>query len=151
MLDSVVYRDTLPDGCPPEIAEVIDGARIFYRVTRSPIDPAEDFKSFRQESSMHKSSTIDECIANGLTVYATLEAAENTLRHHRDVGKSKKWQDKESICMLELTAGAGAILRTQGGQPADRGEHWTWWPARKFNIHAHAKSVKALPKEKGGQ
>lgn len=141
MFEGIVFRDTLPDGCPPVGAEVVDERRVFYRATSPIIDPIEDFKSLAQENPDFKLGDMDECILSGVTVWETLEAAENMRRIWQCKRKSKKWEGKRN-CELTLDAGAGAILRTDDGQPTEQGEHWTWWPAKDFDILAHSKPLK---------
>lgn len=139
---SITYRDELPDGCPPDEAEVIVERRVFYRAASPIIDPIEDFQSLFQENPDFKPQDMDPCILRGVTVWETLEAAENMRRLWQCERKSKKWEGKQN-CELTLDAGAGAILRTESGQPAEQGEHWTWWPAKDFDILAHSKPLKA--------
>lgn len=128
MFDDIVFRDALPDGCPPNEADAIRASRVVYRAVHPDVDPAGDFQSVRQESPDFHDSEADECILCGVTVFTTREAARKALKH----GKGHKWAGKR-VGMLTLTAGAGAILRTYRGQPTERGEHWTWWPARDFD------------------
>ena len=135
------YRDELPDGCPGDFgAAEIKGALTVYHAVHSPIDWARDFRSFATEMKERRGEykaggAAKDCISRGLSVHLSREAAERNLQRWQSKN-AKKWAGKQ-ICKVELSAGAGAILRTIGGQPVERGDHWTWWPAHDFDLRTH--------------
>lgn len=134
MFEDIVFRDPLPDGClsalPALGAERIDGDRVVYRfVDDVPIDLDRDF-----EPSPAAKHGAHRCIAKGVSVYGTLEAAEAALHFMRGKvrGQFVVLWDGRQICEVVLSDGAGAILRTNRGRPSRDGEHWTWWPAHNW-------------------
>ena len=141
MPSRIRYRDELPEGCPGDLdATVIEEALVVYHAVHAPIDWARDFRSFATETKerggeYQTADAAKDCISRGLSVHLSREAAERNLQRWR-TKNARKWAGKQ-ICKVELSAGAGAILRTIGGQPVDRGDHWTWWPAHDFDLRAH--------------
>lgn len=138
MSESIAYRDELPEGCPPEQAEIIAEARSVFHFVEG--DPAVDFQSQRTMSPGKEFPGADECIARGISVFATRRAAASFLRAQLDGRRARqrrRWARKR-ICQVNLLAGAGAMLKTRRGQPSKDGQHRTWWPARDFDIAANA-------------
>ena len=150
MSSLIEYRDPLPEGCPPDEAEMIRNARTVYRFVDRVLVDLRDFRSQRSMQPGRTSwGTADECIAAGLSVFGTYEAAADYLRrqqeHHLDRIR-KRWAGKQ-LCRVALNAGAGAILRTSRGQPTRSGEHWTWWPSSDFDIRRHAAPLQETDKQ----
>lgn len=112
------YREPLPDGCPPDIAEKIDGPRDVFRLVRTNPPSEIDFRSQRAEKPDHTFS--DECQARGLSVHAERRDSEKALRLPTLRGRL--------VCRLRLGAGAGEILQT------GRYSHHTWWPLADYDV-----------------
>lgn len=112
------YREPLPDGCPPDIAEKIDGPRDVFRLVRTNPPTEIDFRSQRAEKPDHPFS--DECQARGLSVHAERRDSEKALRLPTLRGRL--------VCRLRLGAGAGEILQT------GRYSHHTWWPLADYDV-----------------
>ena len=148
MPDAVIYRDELPEGCPPAAAQIIKENRVmFHFVERRSDDLTRpltdgDFKSQRALRPTAAFPGADECIVRGLSVFETHRAAASVLRHTQARGR---WADMR-ICELMLNDGDGAILKTHRGQPATRGRHSTWWPVKGFDF-----STKATMIERDGE
>ena len=118
----LIYREPLPEDCPPPQAEEIAGPRIVYRMVWSdpPID--DDFRSQRAKNP-EKIYQVTECRARGLSVYAQLE----------DVKFLAARLGLEGVyfCRVALATGAGRIQKTGAAS------HHTWWPRAAFDILAH--------------
>ena len=132
---SIIFRDKLPDGCPLDDlqAEIIRSDRSVFHFVQD--DPEKDFQSQRTIHPDKEFKGADECIVRGISVFETFEAANAYLESHRS------WARKRRICQVDLSMGAGAMLRTHRGQPANTGQHWTWWPARDFDITSNAHQI----------
>jgi len=117
------YRESLPEGCPPDVADEIAAPREVFRLVRSNPPTVNDFKSQRAEKPEAVFPGVTECQARGLSVYAEKKDCEKLLKlsHMR----SRK------LCRVLLDAGAGNIQQTF--QPT----HHTWWPLAVFDILAH--------------
>lgn len=115
-----IYREALPDNCPPAMAEEVSEARVVYRLVRSNPPTTDDFRSQREEKPDTVFSNVDECLARGLSVYAC----------RSDCDKPKKLPRfrKCFVCKVDLDIGAGRIQQTW--QPS----HHTWWPLADFDI-----------------
>jgi hypothetical protein len=124
------YRDSLPDGCPPDAAEEISTERIVFRLVRTDPPTAQDFLSQRQENPDRVFRGVSECEARGLSVFAERRDAEARARKLPHL-KNRK------ICRVSLTGGAGRILQTF--QPS----HHTWWPLAEFDILANCRVATA--------
>lgn len=113
------FREPLPEGCPPEVAEVLVEPRDVFRLvsTNPPIDA--DFRSQRALNPT-KSYSLSECQTRGLSVHAELADSVRTLKLPR-FRKSK-------VCRVSLLPGAGYLQQT--GTPS----HHTWWPLAAFDI-----------------
>lgn len=123
----IEYRDPLPDGCPPDTAEVITERRVLYHFTFDPVDLDNDFRSlWQKQPGTRRIAPRDECNARGLTMWDDLDAAKSELarlqRQYRGKRVGDIWAARR-ICEVELSDGAGAILKTY------KDHHWTWWPA----------------------
>jgi hypothetical protein len=66
---------------------------------------------------------VDECVARGLSVWATQFEAENAKRLPR--------LRQMMICRVELSAGAGKVMQTF------KPDHRTWWPYSAYPILNH--------------
>ncbi len=117
------YRESLPDGCPPEAADEIAAAREFFRLVRSDPPTQDDFRSQRAEKP-EAVFQVTECQALGLSVFADRRDSERALK--------LPWLRNRLICRLRLEAGAGRIQQT--GRPS----HHTWWPLAAFDILTHS-------------
>ena len=121
----MLYRELLPEDCPPEQASEITAPRLVYRLVRHnpPID--DDFRSQRAENPALTLHNVSECQARGLSVFADRSGA---MRRSR-IGKLQGTM----ICEVTLTQGAGRMLRT-GNQG-----HYTWWPWAGYDILANCR------------
>ena len=127
MPSPIEYRDPLPEGCPPDAAEVIVERRILYHFTFDPIDLDNDFRShWQKQPGARRITSRDECNARGLTMWDNLDVAKDELeklqRRFKGRPSGAIWAVRR-ICQVELGDGAGAILQTY------KEHHWTWWPA----------------------
>lgn len=123
----MVFRETLPEGCPPETAEEISQARVVFRLTRANPPTANDFRSQRSEKPNNKFSGITECQARGLSVFTDFDRATQALRLRNMRGRL--------ICQVQLTDGTGFIMDT------GRRGHCTWWPLADFDILANCSVI----------
>ena len=114
------YRESLPDGCPPDTAEEIDRPRDVFRLVRTNPPTELDFRSQRAEKPNH--TFPNECQARGLSVHTERRDSEKASRLPTLRGRL--------ICRLRLGPGAGKILQT------GRYSHHTWWPLADYDILA---------------
>ena len=108
---------------PPDAVEILDHREVFRLVRGNPAADA-DFRSQRAEQPDKVFEGICECVARGLSVFASLEAGQNASRLPRLRGRL--------ICRVRLSAGAGFIKPT-GRNP----DHRTWWPLASYSILSH--------------
>lgn len=118
----MIYREPLPEGCPPDASEEIISLREVFRLVRSDPPTDEDFKSQRAEKPNHIFIGVTECMARGLSVYAERRDTEKALKLPSLRGRF--------ICRLRLKSGAGRIQQT------GRRSHHTWWPLASYDILA---------------
>ncbi len=118
----MIYREPLPEGCPPDAADEIAAAREVFRLVRNNPPTPDDFQSQRAEKP-EAVFHISECQARGLSVFAQRRDSERALKLPTLRGRL--------ICRLRLEAGAGRIQQT--GRPT----HHTWWPLAAFDVLAH--------------
>lgn len=116
----MIFRETLPEGCPPETAEEISKARVVFRLTRTNQPTENDFRSQRAEKPNNEFGGVSECQARGLSVFTDLGRATQALRSRNMRGRL--------ICQVRLAGGAGFIMET------GRRGHCTWWPLANFDI-----------------
>ena len=118
-----LYREPLPEDCPPETAEEIDAPRIAYRLVRNNPPMDADFRSQKAENP-GKKFEISECRARGVSVYSNRSVAEWwAMRPHFK-------RQGMLVCQVDLDRGAGQIQKT-GGRA-----HYTWWPLADYDILA---------------
>ena len=115
-----IYREPLPEDCPPPQAEEIDAPRIVYRLVENAPPTDDDFSSWRAKNLAEQPRTVSECQARGVSVYS----------RSRDVRKLiELYGAKEArVCQVALDRGAGRIQKT------GRWSHYTWWPLADFDI-----------------
>lgn len=118
------YRDSLPEGCPPDAAEEVTTPRAVFRLVRTDPPTLDDFLSQRQEKPNKEFYGVTECQACGLSVFADRRDAEAKAL------KLPRLRNRK-ICRVSFPAGAGRIQQTF--QPS----HHTWWPLADFDILAH--------------
>ena len=118
----MIFREVLPEGCPPEDAEEISQACVVFRLTRTNPPTLDDFKSQRAENPNKKFRGVSECQARGLSVFTDSRDLTRVLKLRHMRGRS--------ICRVQLDRGAGFIM--QMGQR----NHYTWWPLADFDILA---------------
>jgi hypothetical protein len=116
------YRETLPEGCPPDAAEEIAAPREVFRLVRNNPPVLDGFRSQRAEKP-DAVFQVSECQARGLSVFAERLDSERALKLPTLRGRL--------ICRLMLEAGAGRIQQT------GRRSHHTWWPLAAFDLLAH--------------
>lgn len=118
------YRETLPEGCPPDASvEIASETRVFRLVKTSPAI-LDDFRSQRAEKPTVVFKGVTECQACGVSVFTERQdAVQKALLLPRFRGFQ--------VCLVRLVAGAGCIQQTF--QPS----HHTWWPLAGFDILAH--------------
>ena len=126
----MLYREPLPDDCPPAAAEEIDAPRAVYRLVRNNPATADDFRSQRAERPGRTFRNVTECQARGLSVRTNPESAMELMRLRAMRGRM--------LCAVQLDSGAGSIMQT-GEDPA----HSTWWPLADYDILANCSVVAA--------
>ena len=126
----MLYREPLPQGCPPSEADEIRSPRVVYRLVRSNPPTVDDFKSQRAEKPCQIFRNVTECQARGLSVRTELDAAIDLLKLRKMRGRK--------LCTVKMDLGAGRIMQT-GKDP----HHSTWWPLASFDILANCSLVTA--------
>lgn len=123
----MLYREPLPDNCPPDTAEEINAHRTVYRLVRNNPPTDDDFQSQRAEQPERIFRDVTECQARGLSVFVSLNVAVRLSARGRLQGMA--------VCQVTLAAGAGHI------QPTGRRSHHTWWPLADYDILANCQIV----------
>jgi len=118
----MIYREQLPEDCPPEAAEEIAAPRDVFRLVRTNPPSLSDFRSQRAEKPTAVFN-VSECRARGLSVFAARRDSEKALKLPTLRGRL--------ICRVRLETGAGRILQ------AGAASHHTWWPLAAFDILGH--------------
>ena len=114
-----LYREELPCNCPPDDAEEVMNQRIMYRLIRGTQPSCSDFESLRKTRPDLIFPEVEECIACGISLFDSIEAAKSTVKYK--LGKC-------TIYEVHLRSGAGRIKRTRGIG------HFTLWPYRDYNL-----------------
>ena len=121
-----IYREPLPEDCPPPQAEEIISLRIVFRIVWNNPPTADDFRSRRAEKP-EADFRASECQARGLSVFAQLEDAKAAARRARMIGAM--------FSRVVLDKGAGHIQKT------GRNSHYTWWALADFDILSRCQVV----------
>ena len=123
MSDKPRFRESLPDGCPPEDAALIEEGTVIYRVANSSNPPKHsDFDSWRMlHPSRPPPNDICECRACSVSVHIDLAAAKKLRRKYSKYRKNK-------IYKITLRNKAGRIKKTGGKS------HYSWWPLASYDI-----------------
>ena len=116
----LIYREELPDDCPPADAIEITEELIAYRLVKSNPPTSEDFRSLRDLKPNRSFGDLPECQIRGLSVHFDKTDSENLL-------KLPNLQNCH-LCRLKLNAGAGKIKQT------NKLSHHTWWPFADYDI-----------------
>jgi hypothetical protein len=119
-----MYRESLPEDCPPEGSEEIHGSLVVYRLVRNNPPTDCDFRS-QQAERPNRTFTGIECIARGLSVHTDRT---QSVQVRNGLPRLKGLL----ICRVVLSYGAGRIQRT-----FRHPSHHTWWPLNEFDILAH--------------
>lgn len=118
------YRESLPEGCPPDASVEITSETIVFRLVKASPATLEDFRSQRAEKPEAVFKGVTECQARGLSVFTERQdAVQKALLLPRFRGFQ--------VCPVRLVAGAGRLQQTF--QPS----HHTWWPLAEFDILTH--------------
>lgn len=117
----MIYREQLPDNCPPTEAAFVEEDLDVFRLVRQSPPTDEDFQSQRAEKPGAVFMDVSECTARGLSVFTDRRECERALKLPSLRGRQ--------ICRVRLSNGAGSIART-GRRPS----HHTWWPFAEFAI-----------------
>ena len=123
----MTYREPLPEDCPPDTAEEITSPRVVYRLVRNIPPTDDDFRSQRAERPDRIFRDVTECQARGLSVFASLNVAEQLSTRGSLQGTA--------VCQVTLAPGAGHI------QPTGRRSHHTWWPLDDYDILVNCQVV----------
>lgn len=118
-----VYREDLPDDCPPvEAIEIVEVATVFRLVKNNPASN-DDFRSHRALKPNRSFPGIAECQARGLSVHTD----------RSDTVKLLKLPSLKGcfVCKVTLDVGAGKIEQT------NKPSHHTWWPFAGYDILAN--------------
>jgi hypothetical protein len=123
MSDEPVYREELPEECPPADAIEIQDGTVLFRLVRSNPPTNVDFDSWRALNPEKPCPNgLCECRARAVSVHDDAEASAKL----RKLPKFRRYM----IAKLSLEEGAGKIKET-GGKA-----HYAWWPFADFNIVA---------------
>lgn len=118
-----IFREQLPDGCPPDEADEIIARRVVFRLVRYSPPSQCDFRSQRAENPERQFGNVSECRARGLSVHTSRQSSEN-------LSKLPRMRNRGMIpCRVVLDEGAGYIQQTG----KDR-FHLTWWPLAHYDI-----------------
>lgn len=122
----MIFRETLPEDCPPGAAEAIAEQRDVYRLVASEPPTEADFRSQR---ALRPTAVfgVSECQAHGLSVHTERADSQRASKLPRLRGKR--------ICRVRLLPGAGYLQQT--GTPS----HHTWWPSADFDILAQCEAA----------
>lgn len=123
----MLYREPLPEDCPPDDADEIRSPRVVYRLVRNNPPTNDDFRSQRAELPERIFRDVTECQARGLSVFVNLNTAVHLSARGRLQGMT--------VCEVTLAAGAGHI------QPTGRRSHHTWWPLADYDILVNCQIV----------
>ena len=115
-----MYREELPDDCPPQGADEILGAIICYRLVQNTPPKEEDFRSQRALEP-NKDFELSECQVRGLSVFMKPADADRAAQRSRNLQGTK-------VAKLTLEQGAGYFKKTGSRS------HHTWWPYKAFDI-----------------
>ena len=124
-----MYREKLPENCPPSDAEEITAPRTVFRLVDSNPPEDRDFWSYYKVTQGRKPKGANRCEVRGLSVYTSLEGAKNCM-----LARPERFPNA-LICHVKLARGAGFIKRT------GKAGHHTWWPFANFDIIAHCNEV----------
>ena len=122
-----LYREPLPEDCPPPQAVEIDGPRIVYRLVENDPPADADFSSWRALNPASPTRTASECQSRGVSVYSRPRDVRKMIERS---GAAEAW-----VCEVALDRGAGRIQKTGGRS------HYTWWPLADFDILARCQVV----------
>ena len=106
-----MYREPLPDNCPPPEAWEIDETYAVYRFVAAETPAEADFRSQRAKLPAAR-FRVTECQARGLSVFLNLEDAKSLAQRNGLTGVR--------FCQVTLGKGAGRMLKT------GRSSHHTW-------------------------
>ena len=122
-----IYREGLPDGCPPPDAEEIVGEKICYRLVRNDPPTDDDFRSQRTLEP-NRDFGVSECRARGLSVFMQPADAARAASLSRNLQGAK-------VARMTLEQGAGYIKKTGSRS------HHTWWPYKAFDVLANCEVI----------
>ena len=122
----MTYRETLPEGCPPDEADEITAPRIVFRLVRTNPPTDDDFRSQRALKPDRVFRNVSECTARGVSVYLDPSDLKDLMQKFPQMRGTM-------VCQVELDRGAGFIRQT-GRQRS----HYTWWPFGGFDILANS-------------
>lgn len=123
-----VYREPLPENCPPAQAKEVQQPQVFFRMVKTDPPTNYDFDSARAINPSRKFRMASECQARGVSLFVEPQQAMAL----KDIVKAYL------CCEITLSRGAGPILETQ------HGSHYTWWPLADFDILANCKVIREL-------
>ncbi len=115
----MMFREPLPEGCPPSEADEITQARVVFRLVHTDLPTGCDFRSKRSERPNDQFG-VSECQALGLSVFSQVNDARKQLKIPALKGML--------ICQVTLVKGAGYLMKT------GRRSHFTWWPLSDFDV-----------------
>ena len=120
----MIYRETLPEGCPPDVSVDIALETYVFRLVKTSPATLDDFRSQRAEKPAAVFKGVTECHACGLSVFKERQdAVQKVLLLPRFRGFH--------VYSVRLAAGAGRIQQTF------KPSHHTWWPLAEFDILGH--------------
>jgi hypothetical protein len=125
------FREPLPEGCPPAVAEELGHDLTVFRIVRTAAPSLDDFRSQREEKP-NGSFRVSECVARGVSIFTDEKDAKNALLLPRLAGRR--------LARLKIGAGSGVVHDTPSGAFPS---HRTWWPFADYDILAHVEEVAA--------
>lgn len=110
----MLYRDPLPEDCPPPEAAEINRPSVFFRMVHNDPPTEADFLSLRQLNPERPYPGAPECWVRGVSLFA----------RRNDLLKRFPRRDpaKVMVARVVLDAGMGSLLKTGSRS------HFTWWP-----------------------
>lgn len=108
-----MYREPLPDQCPPSSAVAPNGLAV-YRAVRSNPPLLDDFDSQVKLKTIDLTNRPAEfvCRASACSVFTDITGA-------KQLKKLPKLRDRIYVACLQLSADAGVIVK--------KGHHVDWW------------------------
>lgn len=113
-----MWREELPENCPPE--DALEDNDSYYRLVVTNPPTEEDFNSHRLRYPNKVFKDKDECEVRSISLFKTVAACESI--------KKFRIHKEKLVAKLDITGDSGLIKKT-GGE-----EHYSFWPKHDFDI-----------------